>query len=112
MKIVDKVKKGLIGIWGLVLNVPTKVFAVIERPVGDILYGIPEPPQADYGIPKPSAIELIWKFSKIFVIPIALLIGIIVYLKKSKSSSRKKAITVLSTIIIALILYILINYVI
>ena len=49
---------------------------------------------------------------KQFIIPIALLIGIIIYLKKSKSSKRRKIITALITIGIVATLDFIINYII
>lgn len=100
MKLVERIKKGLIGLGAFFLTIPTKVFAV------DYMYITPV-----YGIPDPEPVK-IWNVCRIFIIPIALLIGIIIYLKKSKSSKKRKIITVLITIGIVAILYFVINYII
>lgn len=108
MKILDKIKKGLIGILAFVLTIPTKVFsAIAEEPfIRPVLYGPPKEP------PKPSLIEIIWNIARNFIFPIVLLIGIIIYLKKSKSSKKRKIITVFVTISIVVILCLIVNYII
>lgn len=111
MKIIERLKKGLIGIGAFLLTVPTKVFAVNSSMRGiaiDPAYGIPAPAKPV----RSNLIGNIWNICRVFIIPIALLIGIILYLKKSKSSKKRKIITVLITIGIVAILYFVINYII
>ena len=111
MKIIDRIKKGLIGIGTFLLTIPTKVFALYDSEIAE-LYGVAQPiAQPEYGIPKTGPIIIIWKLARIFIIPIALFIGLIIYLKKSKSSYKTKIITVLVTICIVAILYVLINFI-
>lgn len=88
---------------------PKKIFAASikniiagsEQFIQD-LYG--PPTAALYGIYRPSPISKMWNIAKIFIIPVALIIGLIIYFKKSKSSIKKKIlITILSIAIIAII---------
>lgn len=106
MKVVERIKKGLMGIGVFLLTIPTKVFAVGYMDVQP-MYGIREPEPV-----RNNLINSIWNICRMFIIPIALLIGIIIYLKKSKSSKKRKIITVLITIGIVAILYFVINYII
>ena len=106
MKLVERIKKGLIGLGAFLLTIPTKVFAVDYMDI-TTMYGIPDPEPV-----KNNFINSVWNVCRIFIIPIALLIGIIIYLKKSKSSKKRKIITVLITIGIVAILYFVINYII
>lgn len=71
------------------------------------MYGIPVPEPV-----KNNFINSVWNICRMFIIPIVLLIGIIIYFKKSKSSKKRKIITVLITIGIVAILYFVINYII
>lgn len=106
MKLVERIKKGLIGLGAFLLTIPTKVFAVDYMAITP-MYGIPDPEPV-----KNNFINSVWNVCRIFIIPIALLTGIIIYLKKSKSSKKRKIITVLITIGIVAILYFVINYII
>ena len=109
MKIVERIKKGLIGLGAFLLTIPTKVFAVgIDFDRTPILYGMPEPN------PEPESLILknILNICRIAVIPLALIIGIVIYLKKSKSSQKRKIITVINLVAIVLALYFIISYII
>lgn len=106
MKLVERIKKGLIALGAFLLTIPTKVFAV-DYMDSQPMYGIREP-EPEKNILNTS----IWNVCRIFIIPVALLIGIIIYLKKSKSSKKRKIITVLITIGVVAILYLVINYII
>ena len=111
MKIVERIKKGLMGIGVFLLTIPTKVFAINDSMRGiaiDPAYGIPDPVKPV----RNNIISNILNICRMFIIPIALLIGIIIYFKKSKSSKKRKIITVLITICIVAILYLVINYII
>lgn len=100
MKLVERIKKGLTGIGAFLLTIPTKVFAVGKDIVP--LYGIPEP--------EPEPKSLILNICKIAIIPLALIIGIVIYLNKSRSGKKRKIITVIVSIVIATVLYFIINY--
>lgn len=106
MKIVARIKKGLIGIGAFLLTIPTKVFAIVHMDIQP-MYGIKEPEPVGSNL-----VNSIWNICKMFIIPIALLIGIIIYFRKSKSSTRRKIITTLIIIGIVAILYFIINYII
>ena len=99
MKIVKKIKKVLIGIGTFFLTISTKVNG-IEIP----LYGMPNPEPV-----RSDLIKKIWNICRMFIIPIALLIGIIIYLKKSKSSKKKKILVILGIIALIALLYFFVN---
>lgn len=86
-------------------SIYTKVFAF--DPIQP-MYGIPAEPDL-YGVPRPETIPLIWRIAKGLVIPIALIIGLIIYFKKSKSSKKKKIIMSIISIVIVILLCLLIN---
>ena len=50
-------------------------------------------PQILYGMPQPSGWEIGMRVLRIISIPIVILIGGIIYFKKSKSSNKRKVIT-------------------
>lgn len=103
MKIVEKIKKGLIGLGVFLLTIPAKAFAIDITPV---LYGMPAPN------PKPTILKNILDICRIVVIPLALIIGIVIYLKKSRSGKKRKIIIVVISTAIALVLYFIISYII
>ena len=101
MKILEKIKKVFLTIGVFLVTLPTKIWAIGIEVLPD-LYG---PPQLDYGVFRPRSIgilENILKIVRIIVIPLILIIGIIIYLKKSKSSRLRKVITILLTVAIAI----------
>lgn len=102
MKIIERLKKGLTGIGTFLLTIPTKVFAAQDVEAMQDLYG--PPPSANQSI-----LTNIEKIAKICIIPIALLIGLIVYFKKSNSSKKTKILVTIGTICIAVILFLVIN---
>ena len=91
-----KIKNLLISIGITIISFPNKIFAVVD-------------PQPLYA-PTPVTIsgkapERIWLIMiRILIIPIALLIGTTVYLKKSKSSKKKKVMVSIGMIIFAILL--------
>lgn len=106
MKILFKFKKVIGGIATFLIMQSTKVFSMSE------LYGVP---QVLYGPPtqnKSLVLEKILTFARLFLIPIIFLIGICIYLKKSKADKKRKIITAILISIISVILYIVINYII
>ena len=57
-----------------------------------------------YGVEPPVSIKA-WNFFKMFVIPIALIVGIVIYLTKSKSSTKRKIITLAIILLIIIVIY-------
>ena len=104
MKLLDKIKKILTKICAFLLMIPTKVSA---REI-EVLYG-PPPTSTLYGVYRPSPVTIIWRIARTFVVPIALLIGIIIYFKKSKSSKKKKILVTLGIVVLVALLYFVIN---
>ena len=80
MKIIKKLKKAIIGIWTYLITMPTKILAV------EPAYGINDPYREK---------EALWECIILFIFPVSLLIGIIIYFKKSKSSIIKKIMTLI-----------------
>lgn len=93
-------KKILSGISVFFISLYSKVIAAQMV----TLYGVP-PVQADYGVPTPiSKLSIVWKILQIFVIPLVLIIGMIVYLKKGKNPVIKKIIIGLMIVIIIVLI--------
>ena len=107
-KLFDKVKKIIFSIGIFLITIPQKIFAIDIDSIRDvdILYGSPE---TLYGIPRVSPIKSIWRIARSFVIPIILLVGLIIYFKKSKSSTKKKILVTIGIIAITAILYFVVN---
>ena len=108
-KIILKVKKVLIAIVLAIISFPNKIFAAINPSALDIqdLYG--PPPVSLYGVARPNTVTIIWRIARTFIIPIALLIGLIIYFKKSKGSKKKKILITIGIIAITAILYFVVN---
>lgn len=108
-KFISKVKKVIVVIVLAIISFPNKIFATINPSVLDIqdLYG--PPPVSLYGVARPSTVTIIWRIARTFIIPIALLIGLIIYFKKSKSSKKKKILVTIGIIAITAILYFVVN---
>ena len=107
MKILEKIKKLAVGLGTFLLTLPTKVMAVQDSIFVNVpkLQGNP----AVYGVPRTRPILMIWRVARTFVIPIALLIGLIVYFKKSKSSKKKKIFVSIGVIILTVLVVFTIN---
>lgn len=110
MKYILKVKKIIIAIILTIISFPNKIYAAINPSELDVkaAYG-PPPVESLYGVAKPSVPITIWRISRTLIIPIALLIGFIIYFKKSKSSKKKKILVTIGIIAIFAILYFVIN---
>lgn len=106
MKIVSKLKKVIVGIGVGIITFENKVFALSPNMIIE-----PEMIKAEtaYGIPRPSPIRMILKVTKTFIIPLAVIIGLIIYFKKSKSSKKKKILVTIGIIAITVILYFVVN---
>ena len=103
MKISQKVKKFFVLMGTFFATLTSKVFAV---QITDILYGPPKPNPE----PKSLILKNIFNICKIALIPIVLIIGIQIYLKKSKSNKKRKIITILITLALVVLLYFILNY--
>ena len=78
------------------MTLPRKVFGALT--VGN---------QTDYGVElyKPSdTVVTIWKICKYFLIPLMIIIGTIIYWKKSKVETKKKVMRVIITILLVIAL--------
>ncbi len=106
-KVINKLKKIIFFIGVLLMSLPSKIFAtnVFTSPVST-LYGIPE---TVYESSPVSPVQLIWRIAKGIVIPLILLVGLITYLKKSKSSKKKKILVTIGIIAITAIIYFVVN---
>ena len=103
---ISKIKKVATAVGIAIISIPNKIFAMIEP---HTLYG--PPTQNIYG-PLEIIVNSFWTIFKWIIIPIAFLIGIIVYFKKSKSSLKKKIIVTICAIAIIAIVYYIINLII
>ena len=110
MKILEKIKKLAVGLGTFLLTLPTKVMAVQDQIFENASKFFRDSrSQPDYGIPITSPILIKWRLARTFVIPIALLIGLIVYFKKSKSSKKKKLFVSIGVIILTVLVVFTIN---
>ena len=107
-KFILKAKKVIVAVILAIISFPNKIFAINPSSLYiQDLYG--PPPVALYGVTRPSTVTLIWRIARTFIIPIALLIGLIIYFKKSKSSKKKKILVTIGIIAITAIVYFVIN---
>lgn len=104
MKILSKLKSVIVGVGIGILTFANKVFAISPDMLID-----PGMIETAYGIPRPSPIRMIIRIAKTFIIPIATIVGLLIYFKKSKSSNKKKAIVTIITLIIVALIYFLLN---
>ena len=108
-KILGKIKKIFIMIEAFFLSICSKVFAV-QMTQDDIrvLYGVPTPeiPTQKYQV----VITKIWDIMHSFVIPLVLLIGAIIYLRKSPKSLKRKIIKIAIIVILTILICIAIDF--
>ena len=105
-KIIKRLKKTFIMMWTFSFSIYTKVFDIDRiQPA----YGIPLEPEL-YGVPRPNEIPMLWNIARGLIIPIAFIIGVIIYFKKSSSSTLRKIITVLIALSIVVLACLGINY--
>lgn len=102
-KFISKVKKVIVAIVLAIISFPNKIFAAMIPneeifPPDNVQYLYGPPPVSLYGVARRI-------IARTFIIPIALLIGLIIYLKKSKSSKKKKILVTIGIIAITAILY-------
>lgn len=99
-KILKILKKALITVGTFFITLPTKVFARTSE-IPDILYGIPAP-KNDVHLPR-----IMWNVSKVILIPLALIIGLIIYFIKSKKSLKNKIIISIIVIIMVTLIVVI-----
>ena len=95
MKIISKIKKIIFSAGIAIMILPRKVFGF--EIFCDIMGN-----QTDYGVElyKPSdTVVTIWKICKYFLIPLMIIMGTIIYWKKSKVETKKKVIRVIIAIL-------------
>lgn len=119
-----KIKKIIMAIPLFIIGISTKVLAIADSQMST-MYGVPKD-QVLYGPPRnyyldpnqipgidsgnASSVFNAWGIISKFCIPFILLIGIIIYFKKSKSSMKKKVIISILTILIVFLICFGINY--
>lgn len=106
-KIINRLKKIFIMIGTFCLSIYTKVFAIDAIQLNMI--ELEQDAIVLYGVAKPNPVKVIFKIAKVFVIPVALIVGLLIYFKKSKSSKKKKILVTLGIIVITAILYFIVN---
>lgn len=107
-KILGKIKKGFIMIEAFFLSICSKVFAV-QMTQNDVrtLYGVPTLPILEKN---QVVIAKIWNIMHSFVIPLVLLIGVIIYLRKSPKSLKRKIIKIAIIVILTILICIAIDF--
>ena len=103
-----KIKKIIIGVGMFLYTLPSRKLAYSDKSIdlnelireeliqGQPVYGVQEPPIYE---------SAVWKIFQFILLPIILLIGLVIYFKKSKHSKKCKIIisSIITTAIIALI---------
>ena len=107
-KILGKIKKVFIMIEAFFLSICSKVFAV-QMTQNDVrtLYGVPTLPILEKD---QVVIAKIWNIMHSFVIPLILLIGSIIYLRKSPKSLKRKIIKIAIIVILTILICIAIDF--
>ena len=104
-RLINVIKKIVISFSVWCVSLYTKAFALGTIVDTQILYGVPPRKQ------KILMWQNICKILSVIVIPIAFIIGGIVYFKKSKSSTKRKVITLLVALIIVCLVCFIANYI-
>lgn len=105
----QKIRKVFISAIMAITLLPKKIFAYMNYSIdpifrADPLYGIPTVPFEDTFIGK------VLRISKIFIIPLVLVIGFVLYFKKSKSTTKRKIITMIIVLLIVIAIYLVVGY--
>ena len=107
-KTLGKIKKIFIMIEAFFLSICSKVFAVqITQNDVRTLYGVPTLPILEKD---QVVIAKIWNIMHSFVIPLVLLIGAIIYLRKSPKSLKRKIIKIAIIVILTILICIAIDF--
>ena len=107
MKIINKLKNAFLTVGVFLLTRTTKVLGT--------LYGVEMPSVAEvYGVERPvkKTPIVILSVLKTLIIPLAFIIGTVIYLQKSKSSKTRKIITLLIALILTIAICFGLNYII
>lgn len=103
MKILNKIKKVFVGIGIFFITIYTKVLAASNSLETQLMYGVPSDQNAPINIR-----ENLLRMLGLLLIPlITIIIGAIIYWRKSKSSNKIKIVT-LALIIVVLIIFLMI----
>ena len=94
------IKKITVAIGAFVAMIYTKVLAYVY------VDNIPV-----YGVSKPTYITM-WEYARIIIIPIAFIIGAIIYFKKSEKETKNKIKTILIALVILVIAIFIVSLVI
>lgn len=105
MKLKHKIKNIFMMMITGIIGLYSKVFAYNDDFVSKANSWKTRTAATLYGVETPEVVG--HDFIKIFVIPIALLVGIFVYLIKSKSSKKRKIITVSIILLLVIVIYII-----
>ncbi len=97
----NSIKKVLTGIGTFFVTLFTNFFVAVNAELPQAFYGIPDP--------EPTAGEKIWKFAKPLIIPVILVIGLIAFLKRSKSDKTFKIVVSILAIVLAVLLWYLVS---
>ena len=104
----SKMKKILISLGAFIIATFTKIWGIISRAAITPLYG---PPAQDlYGPPSPTTGEMLSKIAKPIILVVVFIIGLFVILSK-KLTKKVKAIVISTLIILAILGYVLLNYI-
>ena len=104
MKVLNKVKKMLIGIGAFFISIHSKVLAEVDLSTKELspMYGVERPETEQQS-------NELWNGYGLLGVLLILLVGLIVYFKKSKSSVKKKVLIAILAIAIAILVYFLIK---
>ena len=111
-KIIKRIKKIFFMVGMFCIYSYTKVLSAIAI---DPAYGIPREvleTQLDYGVPSTGTISALGKVARSLIIPIVFIIGTIIYIKRSSSSTIRKIITIIIALIIVVLVCLGINHII
>ena len=107
MKVLKKIKYGLIMFGTTLMMLPNKIFAAREPEMVSLYAAPKEEPTPEF-----SYSELFLKILSFVIIPLVLLVGAIVFYKKSKMKNIAKILIIIAVAIIAtlFIIYVASNY--
>ena len=106
-KILKKLKTAFMLVLSFFITLPVKLFAANNDMDMQELYG-PPPKSLSHNDPADiSFFEIFIKFISFVFIPVAVIVGLIIYFKKSKSQLKVKILITVGILIILTILYII-----
>ena len=108
-KILKRIKRNSLVTGVLIVSMYSKVRAEV-LPEREILKGLGNTP-ATYAPPRPSKLSILGGMLKIIIIPLAILIGLVIYYRKRKNDKYKNFLKILIGIISIIIVVLLIGYI-